>query len=197
MGYFIWPVPNFGRVTSKYRTAERPIHNGIDIGRNIDPPQPIDGAPAVAIASGTVAAAGTGHESMGTWLTIDHGGGWQTRYMHNAKNIAAAGQTVERGETVALVGNTGRSTAPHLHFELIKDGSHVNPLDYLRPWRQNEEPAVCPDAVSDASLDAKPSCPDAKPTMPPDGQLMLTNNSKAVQQLFVRLRQLFDWRYTV
>lgn len=106
---------------------------GIDIARGLDPPLPIDGAAIVAAAGGTVSAAASLHPTMGNMLEIDHGGGWVSRYMHNRQNLAALGQAVRQGETVALVGSTGRSTGPHLHFELLRLGAHVDPLRYLGP----------------------------------------------------------------
>ena len=129
--YFIWPVPGFYRVSSGFRTAERPAHAGIDIGRNLSPPRPVEGAAIVAPADGRVADAGTLHASMGNWIAIDHGGGWTTRYMHNEINLVGKGEEVRRGAVIGLVGNTGRSSGPHLHFELIRDGRHLDPLDYL------------------------------------------------------------------
>lgn len=133
MGEFIWPVPGFGRVTSGFRTAERPGHFGIDIGRELDPPRAIDGACIVAAAAGTVAAAHAGHPSMGCAVELDHGGGYATRYMHCSAVLVRPGQEVGRGEAIARVGSTGRSTAPHLHFEVLYRGAHLDPLGAVRP----------------------------------------------------------------
>lgn len=129
--YFTWPVPGFYRVSSGFMTAERPNHMGIDIGRNINPPQSIDGAVIVAAADGRVADLGINHASKGNWVLIDHGDGWASRYMHNQINMVGMGQYVRQGEPVGLVGSTGRSSGPHLHFELIRDGRHLDPVDYL------------------------------------------------------------------
>lgn len=128
---FLWPVPGFYRVTSGFRTAERPSHMGIDIGRNVSPPLPIDGARIVAVAEGVVTGAGSLHESMGNWLEVTHPGGWVSRYMHNRENRVKRGDAVRMGEVIGLVGSTGRSTGPHLHIELIRGGAHVDPLDCL------------------------------------------------------------------
>ena len=124
----VWPVPGFGRVTSGFRTADRPDHMGVDVGRNASPPAPIDGAVIVAAAAGEIAGAGRGHASMGDWLEIDHGGGWRTRYMHCRELLVDRGRAVRAGEAVALVGSTGRSTGPHLHFEVSKDGERLDPM---------------------------------------------------------------------
>ena len=133
MADFTWPVPGFGRVTSKFRTAERPNHQGIDIGRNLSPAAPIDGAEVVAAAGGTVSAVAAMHPTMGNMVEIDHGGGLRTRYMHNSANLVAKGQAVRRGEAIARVGSTGSSTAPHLHFEVRAGGAAVDPLTVVRP----------------------------------------------------------------
>jgi len=130
---FIWPVPGFGRVTSKFRTAERPNHQGIDIGRSLSPPAPIDGAEVVAAAGGTVSAVARLHPTMGNMIEIDHGGGLSTRYMHNRENMVAKGQAVCRGDVIARVGSTGSSTAPHLHFEVRQGGEAVDPLGLVGP----------------------------------------------------------------
>ena len=127
----IWPVPGYYRVTSMYMTPERPNHRGIDIGRSLSPPRAIDGATVVAAAGGTVSAVATGHRTMGNMVEVDHGGGLRTRYMHNRVNLAAPGQAVAQGDAIALVGSTGSSTAPHLHFEVILGGAHVDPLSAL------------------------------------------------------------------
>ena len=131
MGVFVWPVPGFSRVTSGFRTAQRPNHNGIDIGRCLAPPKPIEGAEVVAVAAGFVSKAGRNHASMGNWLELEHCGGWVSRYMHNDVNFAFEGLYVAQGDVIALVGSTGRSTAPHLHVELLRHGLHVDPALWL------------------------------------------------------------------
>ena len=131
---FLWPVPGFYRVTSPFGPrmvdGEERHHNGMDIGRNIHPPQPIDGAGIVAAASGTVAAA---HYSAtgGHTVHIDHGGGIETRYKHNSENFVHRGDEVYRGQLIGRVGSTGRSTGPHLHFEVLYGGLHQDPELYL------------------------------------------------------------------
>lgn len=129
MPYLQWPTPGFYRVSSGFRPADRPTHNGIDIARNISPPVPIQGADIVAAADGRVCASGDNHESKGNWLEIDHGGGLKTRYMHNHSNKVQSGQFVRQGDVIAFVGSTGRSTGPHLHFEVIYNGRHVDPQE--------------------------------------------------------------------
>ena len=84
----------------------------------------------VASSAGTVARAGwaTGY---GYVIYINHTDGRQTRYGHLSKVLVKVGQTVQQGTKIALSGNTGRSTGPHIHFEILINGTQVNPLDYL------------------------------------------------------------------
>ena len=135
MSVFLWPVPGFYRVTSGFGkrviNGVEGFHRGIDIGRNLNPPLPVDGAVIVAPADGEVVGCGSGHASMGNWIEIAHADGWLSRYMHNSVNSVIVGQVVGAGNLIGLVGNTGRSTGPHLHFELIKDGMHVDPFSVL------------------------------------------------------------------
>ena len=72
---------------------------------------------------------------MGNMITIEHGFGMVTRYGHIQKMLKKKGAHVKRGETVALVGNTGRSTGPHLHYEIRLNGLAVNPTKYFFDWR--------------------------------------------------------------
>ena len=126
-----WPVPGYKRVTSGYRTAERPKHQGIDIGRNLTPAQAIEGATIVAAAEGKVLTVIANHASMGNMVAIDHGGGVITRYMHNKRNLVSVGQEIKKGEPLGMVGSTGNSTGPHLHFEVMINGTAVDPMQYL------------------------------------------------------------------
>ena len=112
------------------------IFIGIDIGRNINPYESILGAAIVAMADGYVTIVQDNHESFGNWVQITHNPLLRTRYAHNIKNMVKPGQFVNQGDVIALVGSTGRSTAPHLHFEVIYDGQHQDPMEYLKPRRQ-------------------------------------------------------------
>lgn len=88
------------------------------------------GEEILAFAAGTVSFAGQS-DSYGNYIKIDHGNGWESLYSHCSKLFAAVGDTVAAGDKIALVGDTGLTTGPHLHFELSKDGVYVNPEYYV------------------------------------------------------------------
>lgn len=128
-GDFIWPVPSSGRITSTFGNRERPTagassnHKGLDIGAPT-------GSHIVASASGTVVTASY-QVAAGNYIMIDHGDGVYTVYMHCSKLLVSVGDEVVQGELIALVGSTGVSTGPHLHFGISKDGTYVNPQNYV------------------------------------------------------------------
>jgi murein DD-endopeptidase MepM/ murein hydrolase activator NlpD len=117
-------VPYNGRINSYYGYRGGEFHTGIDYGGSV-------GNPYVAAGSGTVVSAGW-NGNYGYSIVINHGNGIQTRYAHSSKLLVTAGQTVSKGQTIGLIGSTGRSSGPHLHFEVIVNGDHVNPMSYLR-----------------------------------------------------------------
>jgi murein DD-endopeptidase MepM/ murein hydrolase activator NlpD len=88
------------------------------------------GSPIVAVAAGVVTWAGE-RAGYGKLVEINHGDGFLTRYAHNERMLVSVGQTVKRGEPVALMGSTGRSTGPHVHFEVVRNGRQVDPLSYI------------------------------------------------------------------
>ena len=90
-----------------------------------------DGSDVLAVASGVVSW--SGHRSgYGTMVEVSHGDGLSTRYAHNQENLVEVGDLVRRGEVIALMGSTGRSTGPHVHFEVFKHGRAVDPATYVR-----------------------------------------------------------------
>jgi murein DD-endopeptidase MepM/ murein hydrolase activator NlpD len=99
------------------------FHEGLDIASRLN-------APIRAAAHGTVKFSGW-NGSYGKMMVIDHGYGTETRYAHINKLLKKVGDKVKKGETIALVGNTGRSTGPHLHYEVCLNGRAVNPQDYI------------------------------------------------------------------
>jgi murein DD-endopeptidase MepM/ murein hydrolase activator NlpD len=99
------------------------FHKGVDFAGTA-------GSNVVAVAAGVVIWAGE-RSGYGKLIEINHGDGFVTRYAHNSRTLVAVGQTVKRGEAVALMGSTGRSTGPHVHFEVLHNGRQVNPLSFI------------------------------------------------------------------
>lgn len=126
-GNMTWPVPVCRRVYQSYSSS----HKGIDISSG---PVPVLGKPAVAADGGVVIEASTGwNGGYGTVVKIQHSNGLITVYAHLQELKVTKGQKVSAGQTIGLIGNTGRSFGPHLHFEVIKNGVKVNPLNYVNP----------------------------------------------------------------
>jgi murein DD-endopeptidase MepM/ murein hydrolase activator NlpD len=124
----IWPVA--GTLESGYGGRRNPFGGGsyeYHEGQDIEAPM---GAPVVAAASGTVTIA-CAQNGYGNVVYIDHGNGLSTRYGHLSRIDVRAGQTISRGELLGLVGSTGRSTGPHLHYEVRINNLPVNPRMYL------------------------------------------------------------------
>jgi murein DD-endopeptidase MepM/ murein hydrolase activator NlpD len=88
--------------------------------------------PIYASEDGVVETAGWNSGGYGLQIIINHGGGTKTRYAHSSKLFVKAGDTVKRGQTIAMVGTTGRSTGTHLHYEVYINNKRVNPLAYAK-----------------------------------------------------------------
>ena len=99
------------------------FHKGVDFAGAA-------GSSVTAVAAGVVTWAGE-RSGYGKLIEINHGDGFLTRYAHNARTLVMVGQTVKRGEPVALMGSTGRSTGPHVHFEVLRNGHQVDPLSFI------------------------------------------------------------------
>lgn len=119
---YIKPI-NGGRFTSGYGRRWGRLHKGVDWAVPV-------GTPVFASSGGTVVRADN-NGAYGLCVLISHPDGRMTRYAHNSKLLVSVGQQVKQGETIAKSGNTGRSTGPHVHFEIIINGSAVNPLKYI------------------------------------------------------------------
>ena len=125
---YIKPISG-GRQSSGFGRRNAPKRGASTYHKGIDWATPT-GTAVFASCGGTVAKAGWG-SGYGYVVYINHPDGRQTRYGHLSKILVSAGQTVSQGQKIALSGNTGVSTGPHLHFEILIGGSQVNPLNYL------------------------------------------------------------------
>ncbi len=124
-----WVSSGYGMRTDPF-TGHTSVHEGVDIASRM-------GSSIRALGGGVVSYAGerSGRDGYGLTIEINHGDGYTTRYAHARALLAKAGDRVTKGQAVALVGTSGRSTGPHLHFEVLRDGRAVNPLSYLRTPR--------------------------------------------------------------
>ncbi len=118
-----------GWLSSYYGMRNHPIsgkkemHKGIDFAGQM-------GGQVIAVAKGVVTFAGTRY-GYGKVIDINHGNGYTTRYGHNSNLLVSVGDTVEKGFQIAEIGSSGRSTGPHVHFEVLKDGRQVNPMKFI------------------------------------------------------------------
>ena len=125
-----WPVQGYTRISSPYGMRMHPVlkvrkmHTGIDI------PAPT-GTNVLSIDNGKVIFSGV-QSGYGNTVMILHDDGKVSLYAHNSRLTVSNGQRVSKGQVIAKIGSTGRSTGPHLHFEIRINGSHVNPINYLR-----------------------------------------------------------------
>ncbi len=121
---FVWPSAT--RYISGYRFQPEINHFGIDIGGS-------NGVAIYASDNGVIVYAGWNHFGYGNLVVIDHGNGWQTYYAHLSAIYVGCGQSVYQGDQIALMGSTGRSTGPHLHFEMRSDVfGKVDPLNFVQ-----------------------------------------------------------------
>ena len=104
-------------------TGKRGTHKGIDIAGKA-------GSEVLAVGDGVVSFSGA-RKGYGNLVEVDHGNGYVTRYAHNKQQLVSVGDTVRKEQAIALMGSTGRSTGPHVHIEVLRDGKHVNPAKYL------------------------------------------------------------------
>jgi hypothetical protein len=118
-----WMSSVYGYRTDPF-TGRRDFHPGVDFAGKA-------GSDVLAVASGVVTWSGKRY-NYGHMIEIDHGNGLVTRYGHNQENLVAVGEKVKKGQVIAKMGSSGRSTGPHVHLEVLQDGRKVNPLKYVR-----------------------------------------------------------------
>ena len=122
-----WISSHFGQRTDPF-TGKPAMHNGMDFAGR-------EGSSIIAVAAGVVTWAG--HQSgYGNMVEVSHGDGFVTRYAHNKQNLVEAGAIVRKGDTIALMGSTGRSTGAHVHYEVYKHGRAVDPSSYIARTRR-------------------------------------------------------------
>ena len=123
----IWPVTGVVTSTFGWRKSpfedEKELHSGIDIAVHL-------GAPVVATADGKVVQSGPAG-GYGNLVQLDHGNGIATLYGHNSRLAVQVGETVKKGQVISYVGSTGRSTGPHVHYEIRKNDTAIDPWTYL------------------------------------------------------------------
>ncbi len=118
-----WMSSGFGRRTDPF-TGKAGQHRGVDFAGKA-------GSEIVAVGAGVVSWSGDRH-GYGKMIEVNHGNGYVTRYAHNQENFVAVGDYVQQGQTIALMGSTGRATGPNLHFEVWHLGKPVNPVRHIR-----------------------------------------------------------------
>ena len=125
-GKFIWPTPCTKFLSQQFGNEG---HRGIDIWK-----RDMEGEDILAVDGGVVVMAGeySGYKTYGKFIILDHGKGYRTVYAHCSELLVSEGDIVKQGDLIALVGNTGRSTGPHLHFEVQRNGVLLNPMDFFK-----------------------------------------------------------------
>lgn len=117
-----WTSSYYGKRTDPF-SGKLAMHKGMDFAGK-------EGSEIVAVAGGVVTWAGERY-GYGELVEINHGNGYTTRYGHNAKLMVEVGDSVEKGQAISLMGSTGRSTGPHVHFEVLKNDRQVNPAKFV------------------------------------------------------------------
>lgn len=145
----IQPVSNLDltRLASGYGYRIHPVYKTLKFHAGIDFTAP-QGTDIYATGDGVVVRADSRSRGYGNMVVIDHGFGYTTRYAHMYKMNVRPGQKIKRGELIGQVGNTGLSTAPHLHYEVLKDGKHVNPINFFFNDLDEEEYALVIDLAN-------------------------------------------------
>lgn len=128
---FIWPCPAYTRISSYFGPRPQPVPGASTNHKGVDLAAPY-GSAILASAAGVVTTSKYS-SSAGNYVVIAHGNGISTVYMHASSLLVSVGETVEQGQVIAKVGSTGYSSGNHLHFGVIKNGTYVDPLNYISP----------------------------------------------------------------
>jgi murein DD-endopeptidase MepM/ murein hydrolase activator NlpD len=134
------PVPA-GKVSSVFGYRSSPFGGGLDLHRGLDLAAPV-GTPVYAPADGTVISSDWSKSGYGLMITIDHGFGLSTRYAHLSESLVTAGQKLARGDMIAKVGSSGRSTGPHLHYETLLGEVTVDPFNFITADLAYQSPSL-------------------------------------------------------
>lgn len=124
-GSLAWPVAVAGQVSSRFGRRQGNAHEGVDLAAPA-------GTPVLAAEEGTVLYAGAGIRGYGNLIILRHAGDLVTVYAHNRKNLVERGARVQRGQRIAEVGHSGRASGDHLHFEVRRGETPIDPLPYLQ-----------------------------------------------------------------
>ena len=122
-----WISSRYGQRTDPF-SGQQAMHNGLDFAGK-------EGSNILSVAAGVVTWAGT-RSGYGHMVEVSHGDGYVTRYAHNKENLVAVGDLVRKGEPIALMGSSGRSTGAHVHYEVYKHGRPVDPSSYVARTRR-------------------------------------------------------------
>ena len=117
-----WLSSKYGKRNDPF-TGKQDFHKGLDFAGK-------KGSEVITVGDGVVSWAGK-RSGYGNLIEVNHGNGYSTRYGHNQKHLVKTGDKVKKGQQIALMGSTGRSTGPHVHFELLRNGKTVNPSKYI------------------------------------------------------------------
>lgn len=117
-----WLSSRYGKRNDPF-TGKQDFHEGLDFAGK-------KGSEVITVGDGVVSWAGK-RSGYGNLIEVNHGNGYSTRYGHNQKHLVEVGDKVKKGQQIALMGSTGRSTGPHVHFELLQNGKTVNPSKYI------------------------------------------------------------------
>ena len=117
-----WLSSKYGKRNDPF-TGKQDFHKGLDFAGK-------KGSEVITVGDGVVSWAGK-RSGYGNLIEINHGNGYTTRYGHNQKHLVQVGDKVKKGQQIALMGSTGRSTGPHVHFEVLQNGKTVNPSKYI------------------------------------------------------------------